>query len=204
MKMSDEDVKNYKDLALWLQDTFPDLPRRKPKVWKAFKKHAGVLWDPGNGWTLASAGPLVLNWGFPPTISPRAIVTGDPKSAWACVEDGEPEPKESRDRSGEVIGNYFVQRYDSKRLGYTSPDGSIILIASDLALGAFYPETEKVLEATILHELVHWCRFAIGKDGSLEDPPYAFEKEAYGHVIERTWKVCFDQEFYVVEPSKGK
>ena len=46
MKMSDDDVKKYKDLALWLQDTFPDLPRRKPKVWKAFLKHAGGWWNP--------------------------------------------------------------------------------------------------------------------------------------------------------------
>ena len=123
MKMSDDDVKKYKDLALWLQDTFPDLPRRKPKVWKAFLKHAGGWWNPwSSGWMLGSGGPLILTWGFPPAISPRT---------WECNEDGEPEPKESRDRSGKVIGNYFVQRYDSKRLGFTAPDGSIILIASD-------------------------------------------------------------------------
>ena len=70
--------------------------------------------------------------------------------------------------------------------------------------GAFYPDVEKVLEATILHELVHWCRWAIGKDVFDEGPPYAFEKEAYGQVMERTWNICFDEEFYVVEPSKGK
>jgi Metallopeptidase toxin 3 len=195
MKMSDEDVKKYNDLALWLRDTFPDLPRRKPKVWKAFLKHAGGSWNPWTtGWMLGRQ-PWVLTWGFPPTISPRT---------WKCEEDGEPEPKSHRDRSGKVIAKCFVQRYDSKRLGFTAPDGSIILIASDLARGAFYPETEKILEASILHELVHWCRFAIGKDVFDEDPPYAFEKEAYGHVIERTWKVCFDQEFYLVEPSKGE
>jgi Metallopeptidase toxin 3 len=201
MKMSDDDVKNYKDLALWLQE-FPDLPRRKPKVWKAFVKHVGGWWNPWvGGLTLANGTPWVLTWGFSPTISPR---TPTSSPSWACKKDGEPERKESRNRSGEVIGDYFVQRYDSKRLGYTAKDGSIILIASDLARGAFYPEVEKVLEATILHELVHWCRFAIGKDVSDEGPPYAFEKEAYGHVMERTWEVCFDEEFYVVEPSKGK
>jgi len=186
MIMSDDDVKNYKDLALWLRDKFPDLPRRKPKVWKAFLKHCGGWWNPMvNTGLMGLSKPFVLMWGFPPTISPRT---------WECEEDGEPEPK----------GNYFVQIYDSKRLGFTAPDGSIILIASDLAQGAFYPETEKVLEVTILHELVHWCRFEIGKNIFDEGPPYAFEKEAYGYVVERTWKVCFDQEFYVVEPSKGK
>jgi hypothetical protein len=197
MFMSDDDVKNYGDFALWLQGTFPDLPRRKPQVWKAFVKHAGGWWNPwSNGLSMAPfAGPLILNWGFKPTISPRT---------WACEKDGEPEPKESRNRSGEVIGHYFVQRYDSKRLGFTAPDGSIILIASDLAQGAFYPDVEKVLEATILHELVHWCRWAIGKDVFDEGPPYAFEKEAYGYVMERTWNICSDEEFYVVEPSKGK
>jgi Metallopeptidase toxin 3 len=187
MNMSKDDVKKYKDLALWLQEVFPDLPRSRPKVWKAFVKHAGGWWHPYLSY--------VPKWGFAPTISPRT---------WACEKDGDPEPKEWRDRSGEVVGNYFVQRYASKRLGFTAPDGSIILIASDLAQGAFYPEVEKVLEATILHELVHWCRFTIGKDVYDEGPPYAFEKEAYGQVRFRTWKVCFDEEFYIPEPSKGK
>jgi hypothetical protein len=203
MIMSDDDVKKYHDFALWLRDKFPDLPRRKPKVWNAFVKRAGGRWNPwcSGSFFWGSNEPWVLSWGFRPTISPR---TPTSSPSWACEKDGEPELKESRNRSGEVIGNYFVQRYDSKRLGYTAPDGSIILIASDLARGAFHPDVEKVLEATILHELVHWCRFKIGKDVFDEDPPYAFEKEAYGHVMERTWKICYDEEFYVVEPSKGK
>jgi hypothetical protein len=29
-------------------------------------------------------------------------------------------------------------------------------------------------------------------------------RRAHAHVVERTWKVFFDQEFYVVESSKGK
>jgi hypothetical protein len=44
MLMSDDDAKKYKDLALWLQGTFPDLPRRKPEVWKAFVKQT---WNNG-------------------------------------------------------------------------------------------------------------------------------------------------------------
>lgn len=101
----------------------------------------------------------------------------------------EPEPK----------GNYFIQRYSSLRLGFTAPDGSIILIAEDLALGAGNPEMDKVLEATVLHELVHWCRFKIGQDVFDEGPPYDFEREAYGHKIRRTWDSCGSVEYYEVK-----
>jgi hypothetical protein len=50
-----------------------------------------------------------------------------------------------------------------------------------------------MLEATVLHELVHFCRLKTGKNVDDEEPPYAFEREAYGHPVERSWPSCFSE-----------
>jgi hypothetical protein len=51
-----------------------------------------------------------------------------------------------------------------------------------------------VLEATILHEVVHWTHPKAQRDDyEKEDTPRAFEREAYGRVVVRTWKTCFEQ-----------
>jgi hypothetical protein len=181
--MTSDDVKNYPHFASWLQWYLPTLPYEKPKVWRAFEKYTGLY----NVWVtrgvLGFQTPPVFIWGFGPTISARRW------NVTRCEKDGDPEPKD----------NYFIQRYSSKLLGLTASDGSIILIAEDLAQGAGNPEMDKVLEATVLHELVHWCRFQIGQDVLDEDPPYDFEREAYGHVIRRTWDTCGSVEYYEVK-----
>lgn len=185
MFMSSDDARKYPDFAYWLREELPTIPTKKPKVWEAFQKQAGFLasWM-SSSWSWGAT-PSFLRWGFRPEISARA---------WGCEDDGDPVPKSPG-------SDILIQKASIKRYGFTAPDGSIILVASDLARRADDPEIVKVLEATVLHELIHWCRWAAGEDVFDEGPPYDFEKEAYGHVVRRTWESCFSQEMYVV---KGK
>ena len=53
-----------------------------------------------------------------------------------------------------------------------------------------------VLEATVLRELIHWNRKKAFLDVFDETPSYAFENEAYGKRILRTWKACYEQPYY--------
>lgn len=181
MYMESEDRRKYPDMALWLQNDLPQLPSKKPKVWKAFVKYAGGSWHPWlNTMTWPYSQPWVVTWGMGPKLGVRS---------WECKATGETVKK----------GNSFFKKYDQPRLGFTAPDGSLILIASDLAQGTYDPQIAPVLEATVLHELVHWCRLQIGKDVFDEEPPYAFEQEAYGKIMERTWEVCYSPEVYFVK-----
>ncbi len=183
MWMSGENTKKYPDLAYWLRTDLPKIPTTRPKVWKAFQKYAGYLASPmmWNGW---GKSPSFLHWGFPPEIRPHF---------WDCEKDGGVVPE----KPGSDI---LVQKYAIKWYGFTAPDGSVILVSSDLARGPLDHTIEPVLEGTVLHELIHWCRQQVGKDVYDESPPYAFEKEAYGHYVQRTWQSCMSVEKYIPKP----
>jgi hypothetical protein len=185
--MSDEHAKKYLGLAAWLRTDLPSIPTTKPKIWEAWKKHAGYYSDVGSHfWNV----PVFLTWGFPPTLKP---ITDYP-----CEKDGDPEPKDG----------YFVQHYAVKAYGATAPDGSEIWIANDIAQGGLNPNdpydiaVTHVLEVTVLHELIHWYRWSQGKDVFDENPTYAFEKEAYGHIVRRTWQTCASTEFYILKDKQ--
>jgi hypothetical protein len=185
MKMTDEDIDNYPNLYRWLEFDFPGLPQRNPKVWNAFKRYAPNfylnVWNSEDYWFLKS--------GFPPTLQ-----VDDTGLMDKCEKDGEPELQED--------GSY-IQKYQRPWYGFTvpNPKSNIISIATDLAAGAgFSAEVERVLEGTVLHELIHWCKLKAGhKDYDKEDAPHAFEIEAYGARLLRTWEACFSEEYFKVK-----
>ncbi len=88
-----------------------------------------------------------------------------------CSDDGDPE----RQADGS-----FVQKRKLRWYGFTVPTKGVdeIYIASDLAKGASDRIVLPVLEATILHELSHWCRKVAGLSVDDEGPTYAFEQQA--------------------------
>jgi len=177
--MSRKDKDTYPNLWRWVKHDLPALPDRKPKVWKAFRHHV-----PERG---SKYDYTFLKPGFPPTL----IV--DNFEFMSCKKDGEPELQKE---------GYYVQKYHVEKLGFTVPDfnSDEICLARDVAEGAgFGADRHRVLQATVLHELVHWCRLKAGEDVYDEGPPYAFEREAYGAVVERTWEPCFSEEYFKVK-----
>jgi hypothetical protein len=86
--------------------------------------------------------------------------------------------------------------------GFTPPNyaSNKIIVAGDLVAGLPDPQVERVLEATVLHELIHWTRLKAGLDVADETPSYDFETQAYGDHVHRNWKSCFEQEYYYVPP----
>ena len=182
MFMTSDDGKKYPDFLYWIREELPTIPTKKPKIWEAFRKYAGFLASMSSYLYLGGgSSPTFLRFGFGPTISVRV---------WDCADDGTPQPKSPG-------SDTLIQHRQLNRYGFTAPDGSLILIASDLARGVDDPDIGKVTEATVLHELIHWCRFKSGKDVFDEGPPYDFEKEAYGHVVRRTWEACYSPEMYI-------
>jgi hypothetical protein len=169
MYMTSEDEKNYHALCLWLRDVLSDLPQRKPKVYAAFRNHC----PPRPWWQRGGLDVLNgLRWGFRPYVKVAS-------SNWMGCEDvGAPEPQKD---------GTFVQRRQIKWYGLT---GQYIHLAPDLVMQAgSNPETDLVLEATMLHELIHWNMREAGEDVD-EAPSEAFEIEAYGKRIFRTWNIC--------------
>jgi hypothetical protein len=178
MIMSDADMDTYPNLWRWVEHELPALPKRKPKVWKAFTRHAGreTRYD-----------HTFLKPGFPPTLAV------DDYEFLYCKEDGEPELQKD---------GYYIQRFHIERLAVTIPnfDADLIVLARDVAeASGFGADRQHVVEATVLHELVHWCRMKAGEDVNDEGPPYAFERDAYGAVAERTWTPCFSEEYFKVK-----
>jgi Metallopeptidase toxin 3 len=172
-----EDREKYPDLYYWLTHELPQLPDKKPKVWSAFYRHAA-----GNLFEGMFARNSIV-WAFPPLIRVESY------QMMQCEDDGDPIPQ--KDGS-------FVQKRKRGWYGYTVPTlgKQEIYVASDLAQGARAAEVGPILEATVLHELVHWCRKVSGKDVNDEGPPYDFEKEAYGKVMFRTWQSCMSIQYF--------
>jgi hypothetical protein len=166
-----EAVKKYTELHLWLMYDLHQLPDKKPKVWAAFRRYAGEM------------AHISIMWGFQPTIKVEA------SRMLECAPDGKPTLQKD--------GSY-VQKYAMPWYGFTVPTKGIeeIYVASDLARGALSTEVGPVLEATVLHELIHWCRKVVGEDVNDEGPSYAFEKEAYGKTVHRTWQSCMSVEYF--------
>jgi hypothetical protein len=186
MRMSEEDKKKYPDLYYWLKYDLPMLPLNKPKVYAAFRRYAPRPQTAGRC-GLGCIDYLCLLLGYPPTIQVNST------DMMECKKDGEPE----RQKDGS-----YIQKYELKWYGFTSPryEADLIFVASDLARSARSSgEDGLVLEATVLHELVHWCRLKTHADVNDEGPPYAFEKEAYGKVMQRTWQSCMSEAYFKVE-----
>jgi hypothetical protein len=167
-----EDREKYPNFYYWLMHELPQLPDLKPEVWSAFYRHAGPLFARNS-----------IVWAFPP------LIRVDSYRMMLCEDDGAPIPQ--KDGS-------FVQKRMLKWYGYTVPTHgkAEIYVASDLAQGARAADVGPILEATVLHELVHWCRKASGKDVNDEGPPYKFEEEAYGRPQYRTWQSCMSIEYF--------
>jgi hypothetical protein len=170
--MVKQDIKKYSDLASWLLYDLPNLPYYKPKVWTAFTRHAGLL----SGYSIM--------WGFSP------VIKVDAGQMLECKETGAPQ----RQKDGSYIQRMYMPWH-----GFTVPTKGVneIYVASDLARGAGSPQVGPILEATVLHELVHWCRKIMGKDVNDEDAPYAFEEEAYGKRMFRTWETCMSKQYFI-------
>jgi hypothetical protein len=189
MFMMDDDIKKYSDLYWWLKLDLPKLPQQKPKVWAAFTRYAPGVLDPLAPWGVNRVTGLSypwLLWGAPPKI------TVDSGRMMECVDDGEP----VKQPDGSFIQNAHIPWY-----GFTGPGKTdLIIVASDLARGAGLPgDVGVVLEATILHEFIHFCRKKAGQDVDDEGPSYAFEEEAYGHRVARTWQTCMSRQYFVVK-----
>jgi hypothetical protein len=167
MRMKNIDIQNYPKLAQWVRMELPLLPRQKKKVWKAFEEHSPQ--------SMIKIGGLSLSWGLPPKLEvyPRR-----------CEQFDEPR------------GNYIYRTYDME-LGKTIVPANLIIIAEDIASRFDRRDADMVtiVEATILHELIHWLRGRAGLDIMDEELSYAFEKAAYGRSIGRKWRMCPDPKF---------
>jgi len=165
MNITPEDAKKFPELAALLQH-LPFIVARKRKVLAAFRRYAGDGAD------------LALIFGQ----HPRVRVDVD---YFRCEDDGD--PQDQGDGS-------FIQARRMK-MGFTPPSPKVgeIYVASDIAMNADDADGALVAEATLLHECVHWCRMMDGEDVWSETEPYAFEKEAYGRIVGRTYQMCFPQ-----------
>lgn len=113
-----------------------------------------------------------------------------------CVDLVDENGKKVEEKIGD---NLYVQRRVLPWYGYTVPKYGVdeIYIAEDLVRNAGNdPERDLVLEVTMLHELIHWNRKKVFLDVYDEKPSYAFEQEAYGEHVVRTWKSCYEQPYY--------
>jgi hypothetical protein len=186
MWMTSDDAQKYPDLKGYLLYGLPQVPQRSPRVFWAFLKYSGFSLL-GDLWGFGASRPLM--WGFGPSLAVNADASKG--GMMECIDDGE-----------EKIGdNRYVERKSLHWYGFTVPNRSAnkIIIAADLATLGGTPD-EIVLEATVLHELVHWSRLQAGYDNyDREDEPRAFEREAYGRVVLRTWETCFSPEYYKVK-----
>ena len=177
MNLTSEDMEKYRDLYYWTIQQLPQLPYTKPKVWAAFTRQA-----PRYGLSGFIAYPFFY-WGYPPLLSVNST------DMMKCVDTGDPEPQPD---------GSFIQKRKNPWYGFTNPSArDEIIVASDLARDAGLPtDAGKVFEATILHELVHFCRKKAGMNVNDEGPPYAFEREAYGREVTRTWESCYSPRYF--------
>jgi hypothetical protein len=160
-----EDAKRFPELAALLRQ-LPFIITRKPKVLAAFRRYAGDGAD------------LALLFGQ----LPRVRVDFD---YFQCEDDGAPQYR----------GNGLLMQARTMKMGFTPPSPKVgeIYVASDIAMNADNAAGALTAEATLLHECVHWCRMMDDKAVWSENEPYAFETEAYGRVIGRTYQMCFPQ-----------
>ena len=113
------------DFLYWIREASPTIPTKKPKIWDAdSRSDAGFVASMSSYLYLGGgSSPTFLRFGFGPTISVRV---------WDCADDGDPQPKSPG-------SDILIQHRQLNRYGFTAPDGSLILIASDLARGVDDP-----------------------------------------------------------------
>jgi Metallopeptidase toxin 3 len=188
MMMKSEDTKKYPHLFWWLYYDLWMLQTKKPKVYEAYIKYSPPLataYFSPPGW-----GPDGLTFGTWPWIKVENSMMVQ------CMDLVDENGKNIEEKIGD---NLYVQRRVLPWYGYTVPKYGVdeIYIAEDLVTNAGNDsERDIVLEATVLHELIHWNRKKAFLDVYDETAPYAFEQEAYGKRIFRTWKSCYEQPYY--------
>jgi Metallopeptidase toxin 3 len=162
MNISAEDSIKYPYLAAVIKTLFFTVAKR-PKLKAALERYAG---DP---YALAILYPQ----------GPRVRVDAD---FFLCLDDDAPERQPDGSR---------IQKYTMK-YGFTVPStkSNEIYVAPDLARNAGAATGRELLEATLLHECVHWYRMIDDKDVYSEVETYAFEKEAYGRIMGRSYEIC--------------
>lgn len=194
VRLSDEAAKKYPTFEDYLRTDFLHV-KNKPRVMKAFWK-----------WSDFHDTPLTLGffaYGWPPVIKLQNFqchyqgeIPGDsehsPHTHFAGIELGK-----TWDKSGinilDGLAALVVDVVNRAAQNRTKSDDSQIL---------------EVMEATIMHEMVHWSFFYNGVDessqykGDAEYGTHSFEREAYGHLVHIVGKhgapFCFEQE--VIEP----
>jgi hypothetical protein len=156
--MTDKEVKKYHGFYLWLRYDLLTVPDTKPKVWSAFKHYALDDGDMPNSF---------MDWGTSP------LIQADDMDMMKCETAGDPIVRPD----GSTVQQYTMNWY-----GFTVPTKGkeLIYLEPGLMSDADSAMAREMLEVTVLHELVHWCRKVRGKDVFDEDPCYAFERDAYG------------------------
>src|SRR4051794_14455001 len=162
IKMNSEDEPKWPNFCNYLKTNLPHVVT-KTRVREAFKKWTGLgKWDV----------QAIFTWGNPPTI----VVS----SSTGCVYD----------KSHRLIGLDYSR---------TMPDDLILIrrnlaefaegVTKRIASGSFSPQDFmdlEVIEAMILHEMVHWSHYDQDEKemfGGTEVAEESFEKEAYGHIM---------------------
>lgn len=100
------------------------------------------------------------------------------KAIWAITEGFNPDITYSaiKEGNGKYVGGKYLNRvFLNKAMcdRFESTDFS-------------NPKMHKLIESTILHEMVHWGDFKDGKSEEVEEGKL-FEKEAYGHDVDVYW-----------------
>ncbi|WP_282609036.1 hypothetical protein [Pelagibius sp. Alg239-R121] len=173
-----EDQKKYYYFHAFLL-SMKDRVFHKKKVFDAYVKWSGLA---------PHDAALALRPNMNPKVSPANFpCERDPKTGKYRISVGMTWSKKVFGISRAVIGHYESAKL---KAFHSANSGDKVKLAA----------WEEYLEATIMHEMVHWGRKVKGIEAptydEMENNAEAFEKEAYGKVTASPEPLCFQPETY--------
>jgi Metallopeptidase toxin 3 len=160
MNMYNADVKNSPYLARFLKE-LGDRVKRKSKVWEAFKLYSTQTDDRTES---------ALKWGTKPWVVPLDI----------GQRYGYYHPSAARDEVYIDHAFEWMLQAAVEFTGATWTEGA----KRKLQINA-RPAAELLLEAKVLHEVVHWLDYTADDEHLGVEAGDAFEMAAYGKVLKR-------------------
>lgn len=188
VKISTEASNKYLNFDRYLQEDFVHV-LSNPRIMKAFYKWSAFE---DNSSTRA-----YFKLGNPPQIDFQS----DPP--FGCEYEHSSPPGEKRAYWGRILGMTWGKTWSKKGINIYSGLGDLTwsLYNQKREPQATDRQLLDMIEATIIHEMVHWSYFMEGKDeakqygGDEEKGTEAFEREAYGHLMGLDWHLfCFEQQ----------
>jgi len=189
VKISTEASNKYLNFERYLQEDFVHV-LSTPQIMKAFYK-----------WSAFEDNWLTRNYfkiGFPPQIDFQS------KPPFGCeYEFSNPPGSEKRVYWGRIMGMTWGKTWSKKGISIYSGLGDLTgsLFNQNRERSSTDRQLLDMIEATIIHEMIHWSYFMEGKNeakqygGDEEKGTESFEREAYGHLMGLDWHLfCFEQQ----------